>query len=232
MRKFATKLAEIGKNVVFSKLKSTPAWKSTPPPVVRLWQISAIITFHYQFKSHQPHCKTVEPDMWFIHSVCSQVWSEELQTSLRSKFAALTKYWYKVEQIFGVLKLYFMQKGTANICLSTNKNNYKSAAKCHLWLQGKRCRKHLLLSNHMYKCQGVAVSRSLWGTTWRHLGTTLGPLGGHLRTSDLPPSTRAYLCPLGSLYSTYIQGLEIDSVEILSPFHFRIVYNLREGSPT
>ena len=69
---------------------------------------------------------------------------------------------------------------------------------------------------------------SLWGTTWRHLGTTLGPHEDHLRTSDLPPSTRAYLCPLGSLYSTYIQGLEIDSVKMLSPFHFRIVYNLTD----
>ena len=49
-----------------------------------------------------------------------------------------------------------------------------------------------------------------------------------MRTSDLPPSTRAYLCSLGSLYSTFIQGLEIDSVKMLSPFHFRIVYNLTD----
>ena len=53
-----------------------------------------------------------------------------------------------------------------------------------------------------------------------------------MRTSDLPPPTRAYLCPVGTAYMgclySYIQGLEIDSVKMLSPFHFRIVYNLTD----
>ena len=60
-------------------------------------------------------------------------------------------------------------------------------------------------------------------TPWHNIATTA--LGGLLRTSDLLPSTRAYLYPVRSLYS-YIQGLEINSVKMLSPFYFRIVYNL------